>query len=951
MRSRNSNFSKKVSFPSHFYTSYLMRMLFNRKKLSKNDRLELVIVCAVSFGGLACEEQLEAFYNIVKKRKESPIPYNEYLCYQIEYCKIGHPYNIVKDDAKGNKQYFSLRRWCPDLITQAVLLGYYRTRNINLETLPTFSQLMQKISCEIFGRHESNRPLSRILPQLLNAGILLTKSCLPEWLFSYCIADSFAASADPASLRHFCEPFNGPVSQSNTLQALRPNKSTKKLIVFKQTKLLGTAQESDYKLLKSMISICEREINHTNRAKTISLCRRMVRKHGAISLPCEILVNWILVKLSDGNQWQHGGTTPFRYLRALHEIWLNYWQEINISDFDAYDADETYQYLLLAVTEKDKSAGSAIAGLYKFIAEQYTNEIQVPENQNEEDKVTFVRSKLVSDSLYEKVREEIQIYYVQRSEYFKRSIDVILILIYRCGIRIKECFHIRMKDIIVSTDCTLAIRKRNESGKTYSANRQIELSLLLKADELELLRIFIEMRKYQSLGKADALMFTQNINKNEPFDYSTVNQVVINIMQSLTGERFVFYEFRHTAITNIMLICFTDVKTAEDWTGYNQEQIKKIKEHFCVNKNLVLDQIKGFAGHLSPDITLSSYAHLVEFCLSYSLRSIRLEFTIKDFANILNCEQKALKTVLGKLGTSNQIIQIEECSEYLNSEFLRFSQQTDSKYSSSGQGGFNSMKTRQLGHWNYLEPMLDSCIKLARDCSKGAQISDVSAGLMLHPSFCNILLASVESVLRKHVVKIEQTGATYSPLVSEQATRYSTPEVNDGYEFNDMLRIANKLIELNKQNALDDSLTRPFLQSSRSHSYVIYSDIAELLRTVEFYKTIVGVNRFYVVIEPLFNDVVSTKSKQIKKLLGADNVKEASTRAHQRELFPDGRYKLHVKHVNSSKVLASRELDSKVNKYSTNTLKVALFWTEVFCDAMKLWGDHVDRIRQLDLFN
>jgi len=261
------------------------------------------------------------------------------------------------------------------------------------------------------------------------------------------------------------------------------------------------------------------------------------------------------------------------------------------------------------------------------------------------------------------------------------------------------------------------------------------------------------------------------------------------------------------------------------------------------------------------------------------------------------------------------------------------------------------MNTHQLGHWNYIEPTLDSCIKLARDCSKGTQISDVSAGLMLHPSFCNILLASVESVLRKHVVKIEQTGSTYSPLVSEQATRYSTPKVNDGYEFNDMLRIANKLIELNKQNALDDSLTRPFLQSSRSHSYVIYSDIAELLRTVEFYKTIVGVKRFYVVIEPLFNDVVSTKSKQIIKLLGKDNVHEAGTRAHQRELFPDGRYKLHVKHVNSSQVMANRELDSGVNKYSTNTLKVALFWTEVFCDSMKLWSDHVDRIRQPDLFN
>lgn len=951
MKNQSSNYSKKVKFPSHLYTSYLLRTLFNRKKLSRNDRLELVIVCAVSFGGLACAEQLEIFYNILRGRKKTPIPYNDHLCYEIEYRKKGHPFNITRDDVASSEQYFSLRRWCPDVVTKGALIGYYKTRNSNLETLPTFSQLMKKVTTEIFGSDKSNCSLNKVLPQMFNAGLLLAEANLPEWLFSYSIGDSFAASAEPSSLKHFCKPLSGRVLHSKATKAPRIKQLNNKSIFIKQTNLLGISKQSDYKLLRRLIISCENEINHGDRSRTIASFRKALNQHGEISLPCEMLVNWLLVKLSDGKRWQHGGTTPSRYLSALYQIWLNYWQKISVSDFEEYDADETYQYLLLAVTKEDKSAGSALAGLYKFIAEHYTFEVQIPENLNDEDKVTFVRSKLISNSLYEKVREEIQSHYEQRSEYFKRSIDIILILIYRCGIRIKECFHIRMKDIAALTDYNLVIRKRNDSGKTYSADRQINLTLLLKADELALLRVFIEMRKQQTLGKADALMFTQNINTSEPFSYILVNQVVIDTMERLTGEHFVFYEFRHTAITNMVLICFSDLKTAEAWTGYNQKQIIEIKKHFCGNENLILDQIKGFAGHLSPEITLSSYVHLAEFCLCYSLGSIKLEFTIKDLANILNCEQKSLKTVLGRLGTSNQTIQVQECSEYLNSEFLRFSQQTDSQYSSSGQGGFNGMKKNQLGHWNYIEPTLDSCIKLANDCLKGAKVSDVSAGLMLHPSFCNILLASLDSVVRKYEENIKSAGPVYSSLVSKDAIKYSTPKVNDEDEFNDMLRLANALIKLKYSNLLDASITEPFLKASRSHSYVIYRDIEELIRTVKFYKTIVGRERFYVVIEPLFNSAVGPYNRRLTKLLGRGNAHISDTRVHERELFPDGRYKLHVKHVNSIKLLAKRKLGGGVNKYSTNALKVALFWTEVFSNAIKLWREHDDRIRQPDLFN
>lgn len=958
MSNNKSNLHQILKQPSERYTSYLINMLTKKNKLSKPDRLELVIVCAISFGGLCFEEPLRAFYEILKERSKKPINLNNDVCYEFEYRKNGHPCNVAYIDENGDKQTFSFRRWSPDLITKSALIGYYRTRNTNQDALPSFDELMLQIACRIFGSKASAPALNKILPQLLNAGMLLTNCKLHDWLFSYCTGETFAASADPRSLKHFCQPLGHQKIQTPKAVPCSSSKvSNNNWILTKQTGLIGTTQASDFKLLKNLISICESEIAHRDRQRTIKLYNGAIKRHGTISLPCEILINWVLNKLNDGKKWQHGGTTPFRYLKALHEIWLNYWLERNISDAEQYDADETYQYLLLAADAIDKSATSALVGLYKFIVEYYPEEIQIPENHEEEDKVTFVRSKLVSNELYEKVRDEMQLHYQDKSIYFKRAIDLILILVYRCGIRIKECFHIRMKDIALLTDYILVIRKREESGKTFSSNRQLNLSLLLTKEELKIFKLFIEMRKYQTLGKRDALLFTQDVNTNTKFDYSTVNDVVINLMQRFTDEYFVFYEFRHTAITNWILICFADIQTAVTWTGYSEEQVNKIKANYSINNSLILDQIKGFAGHLSPSITLSSYAHLVEFCLANSLLNIKFKFTLKNLADILNCSQKALRKTLNKLSHPGDLIEISECARYINTEFSKNVEKTDLQYSSTISSFSIGKSLNKLNHSSFTEPTLESCIKLAKDCSQGAELVDVSKGLMLHPSFCDILLKAVATTISKYeqtrVIR-NQSGrlkTTYSPLVSENSPKYTCPEVNDSVEFTDMLAIAHKLIKINEKITMPEALTRPILESARGHSFIIFSDVEKLFEVIDYYKPIVGTQRLYVTIEPLLNESVNTNiNKRLTNNLGTLNVHESSSRVHERSKFPDGRYKLHVKHLQSEQLLKKRDLKKAATKYSTNTLKVSLFWVEVFSSAFNEWSMHDDRVRQLTLF-
>lgn len=244
-------------------------------------------------------------------------------------------------------------------------------------------------------------------------------------------------------------------------------------------------------------------------------------------------------------------------------------------------------------------------------------------------------ANLFLESEYQRLFNYLQKHKAQSPEAHAQLI--MLILGFRCGLRISEVRHIRMEELqyrsigmveqpgsdnyknFGSMACTLLIRGDSYNRlKSISSRRNLPLNLLVDdAERIEL--ILYHQQQLKKLSSSSSLkgryLFSDHAESLVPMDLSVWQAQLHELMRQITGDNSLrFHHLRHSFATHaLQTVSRADqpLTLTDHWKGNLRTE--------ATRKNLF--QITSFLGHSSPAVTLQNYTHNLDLLLRDALWS------------------------------------------------------------------------------------------------------------------------------------------------------------------------------------------------------------------------------------------------------------------------------------------------------------------------------------------
>ncbi|MFK5891793.1 MAG: tyrosine-type recombinase/integrase [Pseudomonadota bacterium] len=331
-----------------------------------------------------------------------------------------------------------------------------------------------------------------------------------------------------------------------------------------------------------------------------------------------------------------------RYHYAIAKHWLMANAEL---DFNTLSDDEFYE-IYKNIIENTKSM---VARHYRAkrldVLHQYASEYfglaELEETLSSGDNATpMVRAGYITKDLFDATFSCIgEMLGLDGNS--KLSIQVLLIIAYRTGLRLNELTKIRLSEIEFSDDYWIFIRS-NPYGdnKRDGSLRKIPLGSLLVKNEYKFFQQYLGLRQKTSNSKKE-LFFCRDGLVYEPWDGQVISKLVNGIMRRISGlDGMTFHHLRHTALSNLHLILEREWDIAQELTGYEIQDCERVFEAVCGNKNEQLRiywALACFAGHNSPKTTFQSYLHFSDLITHLKIRKNCKLFTLshcKTFSDI-----------------------------------------------------------------------------------------------------------------------------------------------------------------------------------------------------------------------------------------------------------------------------------------------------------------------------
>jgi integrase len=909
------------------FSTYLLKCMNAEFCDNPKHHIKTVVVFAVVFSGLACLEQLEAFYNDLCAQKLKLSEKAGELSCELKYTKKGHPGNLLINDGEDSDEIFSYSPQCLDSLTSLVLLGFVKRRNLNKEKLPTFDEILKQIHLDLYKETRSHFSKQNLIQQLFVCGQMMTHASTPEFLFQFATGSTFSGGSESDSL-HYKQKTEKRTNKSAD-KKLHQHADLSLAKRLTNVCVSNTTLDSDNAFINKILNICDTETLHFNRNRTIEKVKSLINSEDPRSIPAEILGQWIHSGLGDkfkngSYRWGEGKGTPVVYLKMIQDDWLEQFKELDITEIADGESEEIYWALVHQNVENNSNYIKTLPLLYKFIAHHYPDAIESPELILDEDGVNFVRSRLITEDMFQRCINKLLEYHCNKDSHFKRALELLVTIIFRLGLRPKEAFNLKLENISFGEVCEVEIHRNKESGKSASADRRIRASLFLKQDELEHFKQLYDARIFQTGNNINALLFSKCISTDKKFDYHNVNTPAADYLSEIAGYRTVFYQCRHTFITNLVVICFASSKIATEMTCYELTQIEQIKKKFYVNPSTILDQISNFVGHLSPSTTLISYAHRVDLCLINYLENGYHGISFKALSKLMNIRQSYLKrkvNIEGLNAKGDEQKLITHVRTELN-KYIRIS-----TISSQERQPLDRVNKE---HWNPLKPTIKLAIEIGRHLSQSMDEKTIAEGLAVDIKFCKCIRVSI--------LKLKEAGfiATHNEAekdsVDSSANKITIPNIKP-VTYEETLEVANTLLTIKPHLENYDAISKKFLMSSVTKGYVLFSNIDELVTTLKSLKDAVPLQRWKVIYETVYNERPSNNIDKSWKLLPKSNLVPSEHKVHDTEKYPDGRFYLHHRHVNEGRYNMFKK-NQKV--YSDNVVRVAFYWAEVFSRSKEM---------------
>lgn len=919
---------------------------FVLKDIDVDDMLAMIITSSCFFGGLAFDECLEQLFYELTSGCPALNTLNGSPFFTLNYKKSGHLTNIriLSKQNKNNDvlyhEAFSSRRWYPDTITKLMLLQYFKFIAQSPPKKITYGKIRTQIYKSL-GITQKELPPRLLFSSMFDIGVKLNKVNIPVFIKTFANGTVFSGSTELETIELFCKKQLKQTYQKHHKHIDKPNGALIK-VVGREVSLYKLRTEHNTELIGALLTLCEQEkvdVDPENPVKVsdfqarqnlIDGARSIYEKKDSLSLHAEILVAWILDGLNKKGRWEIGKNTAFRYLNAIHEEWSALWSKYDITNIGESEATEHYQHLHDVISKKDTIINTCLPLLYDFISEKYCGIVALPDDSFGGKRAKgHARSMLVPEAVFQRVREEIHFNQEVTKNLWGEQIDLILILSYRCGFRPKEIYSLKLSDIDgKAQDCVV------RTGKTDSAPRLIPLSILLMQNEHIALQQFVTKRRQQATKSLEVRLFSKSITTNEPFDLDSINKYVTELLTSYCPQRTVFYQFRHTTISKLLIICFGDADMARQITCFSDEKITQIKQYFCADPTKTLYQLSSLFGHLTPETTLTAYSHLTDLILHHCIQSTEIRLDIKKCAKALGMAARTLRKELdiedGTVLETSSIATMPLIDKKLK------------KYCQKHLVTTNIQKVFQPEYAKERVPNFEDLEKIISMSNDGSAPEEISSALCVNLSFVCAFLASVDEVHDRADFK---TSKGQSTLVRNSGVRYPSPAVQSKDEKNDANDLFKSLINNSKITKHKLNVASQMLGSSLERSYMIFASSADVTKVISALKNVVKSERWFITVELNESSQNEIQFDRLRQQVPAENF-IVSNKMVKDKKYKKGRFYLTFQHPSRAKTQGYSQSEDKefAKPYGTKSLKTALFFALCYFAAFEKIKDltHTD---------
>lgn len=559
------------------------------------ETLSFLLFCLMAYAGINDPKVIYAIYQSIKKQDKIYRLPNGWLCLLVD----------IDSDNYGHRDNDRLV-WTRLVVFDNVSLlwlSYFQQHHEGKSNFPSFKQCIQalgdlvqeKLTADNLGKSSLFKHLNIYWQALPNAHIdqqivaVLTGKQRHTAIHSHAFVEFFA----PIKLNRVLLTDD---LFENLFISSKLNHSSK---------LRYNYHDDSIKIIRKALSFDKKIIKHN--------LEQLYQNSNANE---QRIIKWLL-KLHQDN---HKVSTLRRYLSEVGADFIYLTQD---EDFDQWNTDD-YHWLYQSIieqkhTDKKGYTSTVLKSLHHTLQTQF---LAPKVNFYTPSDPLVVASSLIPPKLYQAMLTSIE-QQDTLSDYYRQLLKIVLILLYRTGMRISEVLGLQTTDIEYDNQhfgyYALIVRpNRYRELKSDEGARRFNLSVLLKPEELSSFVQFF----YERQQKQATFLFTPHY-QHQPIERYSIDQPLQKILKE-SYAHLNLHSFRHHAISVMaMILRIDDYQLLSCFCDYDQEQIKVIKKHFLGQVRHISPNywqaLMGFAGHISLDTTFESYIHTADIIAAHQL--------------------------------------------------------------------------------------------------------------------------------------------------------------------------------------------------------------------------------------------------------------------------------------------------------------------------------------------
>tara|TARA_R110002153_G_scaffold254751_2_gene413228 strand:+ start:1219 stop:4287 length:3069 start_codon:yes stop_codon:yes gene_type:complete len=618
-------------------------------------RLAAVLLFSATCGGLANLASVNEFINKLQTEKKVLKKLADYFYIELEFQNKQHETNSFNS---AENQFKTRRPWFVDRLSLAEIIGFKKITNHSQKPTYSTDELISYIFKLVLMPDYIEKPSPTLFLKACALFLQRQNSAVDISLKNY-VSGSFSSASMSKNSFYAINNYSNITNQVLDLgifsdaSSKLPGKSGKKTKFYEHFSGVFSNEE----FLSDLFSACKEFNQHGHRRSQKDARRELTQigvKYESLTSAAEVLLDWVSKKL-ESKDWRN--KSAIRSLNAIGKCWLETIDTDSLENADGADMQVLYETILERRSAIDSKAESAIQQLLQHAHTHF--QIALPDKFiGGSISVAHVRSEIVSEQNFQRLRIDLQKIYGDSSDLIRQSIDIITILANRLFMRPSEIYRLRLKDIEISEISWITIRASCwNSLKTWSAKRMLPTKMLLLPDEFEIFQQFVKLRRHQTNDRANALIFSQIVDGDIPLSSPHISHNITKLLSSYSGENTRPYSLRHTGISALQLIMLGNKKLQSKYSPYSPEQISEIKLNLARNDSDKYFAIASLAGHLTPKITLSTYSHFTDLLLGEAVNQTTPELTLNAWQRILRISDSDVKRIMGdEFSPSDRIV-------------------------------------------------------------------------------------------------------------------------------------------------------------------------------------------------------------------------------------------------------------------------------------------------------